>query len=395
MADPSGTRRAIEENMLAIIDSAGVKESRDLHDDRMSFLEAVRMIPMLPTPRIYSAVFDIWRKDAGDLEAVMTCYQILTDLGKKYPRTYLSDSDKNARFGEGGKEVVVDKEVWSPFVVSFGGHVNESNSQNSNDLLDTNRFSLLLQEVVQALTEKESKDKHLSTILIKDMLLFEYLVNDIEKDFLPRHTVYKEVLNWTLLRESLLNKLVSSRRLPFKGFIKDCISVICNRVNLYDLKEDCDSSIKFGLSEIANKTHLSVQKLLILVMELDVIKIEAETFGYTSRADGMRTPALGIILDELMYNKDLIQSFLQGFSEAKWKLEIILQYFWMCFPKPSIKTRNSSKVGDNVTLGAVLTYVSDSKNNKRINRKITDVAMLLAYAFQVILYFYSLSPKYI
>lgn len=23
------------------------------------------------------------------------------------------------------------------------------------------------------------------------MLLFEYLVNDIEKDFLPRHTVYK------------------------------------------------------------------------------------------------------------------------------------------------------------------------------------------------------------
>lgn len=40
------------------------------------------MIEVCTCRRIYSAVFDIWRKDAGDLEAVMTCYQILTDLGK-------------------------------------------------------------------------------------------------------------------------------------------------------------------------------------------------------------------------------------------------------------------------------------------------------------------------
>jgi len=168
---------------------------------------------------------------------------------------------------------------------------------------------------------------------MNDMLLFEYLVTDIERDFLPRHTLYKETLNWILLRESLLNKLVSSRRLAFKGFIKDCMSVICSRGNLYDLKKDCGSTIKFGQCEIANKAHLSVQKLLILVMELDVIKIEAETLGYTSRADGMRTPALDIIVDELTYNKDLIRSFLHGFSDAKWKLEIILQYFWKYFPK--------------------------------------------------------------
>lgn len=131
----------------------------------ISFLEAVRAIPILPTRywrfflssvvgflfseyfdflgmievctcrKIYGAVFDIWRKDAGDLEAVMACYQILNDLGKvfvfvlcetahfplyydffdflvqRYPRTCLSDSDKKASFGEGGKEVVVDKEV--------------------------------------------------------------------------------------------------------------------------------------------------------------------------------------------------------------------------------------------------------------------------------------------
>jgi len=32
----------IEENAMAILDSSGIKDSRDLHDDRAAFLEAVR-----------------------------------------------------------------------------------------------------------------------------------------------------------------------------------------------------------------------------------------------------------------------------------------------------------------------------------------------------------------
>uniref|UniRef100_A0A453P134 Uncharacterized protein n=1 Tax=Aegilops tauschii subsp. strangulata TaxID=200361 RepID=A0A453P134_AEGTS len=46
----------VEENVMAILDSfVGIKDSRDLHDDRAAFLEAVRSVglagdkPMIPT----------------------------------------------------------------------------------------------------------------------------------------------------------------------------------------------------------------------------------------------------------------------------------------------------------------------------------------------------------
>ncbi|KAJ6925953.1 hypothetical protein NC651_010407 [Populus alba x Populus x berolinensis] len=34
------------------------------------------------------------------------------------------------------------------------------------------------------------------------MLLFQYLVNALEGDFVPRNRVYGETMNWTCLRES-------------------------------------------------------------------------------------------------------------------------------------------------------------------------------------------------
>ncbi|XP_022720423.1 uncharacterized protein LOC111278157 isoform X2 [Durio zibethinus] len=41
-----------------------------------------------------------------------------------------------------------------------------------------------------------------------NMLLFQYLINVLEGDFLPCINIYKETMNWNLWRECLLNKFL-------------------------------------------------------------------------------------------------------------------------------------------------------------------------------------------
>ncbi|PQP96464.1 negative regulator of systemic acquired resistance SNI1 [Prunus yedoensis var. nudiflora] len=47
------------------------------------------------------------------------------------------------------------------------------------------------------------------------------------------------------------------------------------------------------------------------IMGLDVSKTSAYMQGSTTRADGVRTPVVEIILDELTYNRDILSPFLQ------------------------------------------------------------------------------------
>nr|XP_009381025.1 PREDICTED: uncharacterized protein LOC103969260 isoform X2 [Musa acuminata subsp. malaccensis] len=321
---------AWEENTMAILDSSGFKDSQDVHDDRLCFLEAVRSASLASEPstapswRMFDAVFQIL-VDCNSLELTMASYQLLTELDKRYSRVYVMKSDKTESSSSGIVNLVVVKEAWSPFNLASGG---ERTAKDLCSLFDSVRFSTLIEDMVQAVN-KLSFD--LVFKAVGNLLLFQYLVNVLEDDLLPRLTVYKETLNWLLLKESVLN--------------------------------------------------------ILLVMELDVARKEADMHGLTSRLDGFRLPILEIIVDELTYNRDSLPPFLVVFSEPKWKLEIILQYFSKYITKSSVRTRRSNEKSDGATLRGMLNNFSTAANTKNIVKRVTSGAaqLLLAHAFQACL----------
>ncbi|XP_009381025.2 negative regulator of systemic acquired resistance SNI1 isoform X2 [Musa acuminata AAA Group] len=321
---------AWEENTMAILDSSGFKDSQDVHDDRLCFLEAVRSASLASEPstapswRMFDAVFQIL-VDCNSLELTMASYQLLTELDKRYSRVYVMKSDKTESSSSGIVNLVVVKEAWSPFNLTSGG---ERTAKDLCSLFDSVRFSTLIEDMVQAVN-KLSFD--LVFKAVGNLLLFQYLVNVLEDDLLPRLTVYKETLNWLLLKESVLN--------------------------------------------------------ILLVMELDVARKEADMHGLTSRLDGFRLPILEIIVDELTYNRDSLPPFLVVFSEPKWKLEIILQYFSKYITKSSVRTRRSNEKSDGATLRGMLNNFSTAANTKNIVKRVTSGAaqLLLAHAFQACL----------
>lgn len=398
---------SIEENTMAIIDAAGAKDTQDTNDDRMAFLEAVRASSIVPesgtapTNKMFEAIFQIL-KVGKSLELIMASYQLLNELDKCFPRAYLSNVDKSNSSCTALLEPVVVKEAWSPFSLGSDATCGERKTANKNSggPLDSSGFHLLIQNIVKVTDEMNSQALNIKSL--GNMFLFQYLVNVLEGDFLPRNSMYKETMNWTLLRESLINMLLGSRKISYKGLIKDRLSLNSRLCHVYagfshdpsceensagKQHEKCDTAVAIAFLEVKNCTCISVQKLLVLIMELDMSKKKADMQGHTTRADGVRTPLVEIIIDELTYNEDILSPFLQVFNEPKWKLEIALQYFWKYISKPSVRTRRSNGPTEDATFGGLLKYFSNITNTKNVIRKIgTEVAqLLLAHAFQAYL----------
>ncbi|KAJ4975776.1 hypothetical protein NE237_000882 [Protea cynaroides] len=397
----------IEENTLAILDASGLTDARDYDDDRLTFLEAVRASSIVaenttaPSSKMFGAVFQILR-DARSLELAVASYQLLCELDKRFPRVCISHGDKSESLQTTPLEFYV-KEAWSPFVFglesSYSGR--EVTDKNLGEPMDSSQFLVLIQGITQlghGMGFQLSDSKPLG-----NMLLFQYLVSVLEGDFLPRNTVYKETKNWVLLRESLLNMLLGSRRISYKNLIRDCLSIISKgfyshgKYSAHELEhaeksparivKEQDTSLAFALVELEKGTCIALQKFLVLVMELDLSKKQADMHGLTSRADGVRTPLVEIILDELTYDKDLLLQFLLVFSDPKWKLEIILLYFRKYITKPSTRTRRSNNSSDDDTFHGILRCFSNGTSTKSIIKKISvDVGqLLLAHGFQAYL----------
>uniref|UniRef100_A0A0D9YR33 Uncharacterized protein n=1 Tax=Oryza glumipatula TaxID=40148 RepID=A0A0D9YR33_9ORYZ len=388
---------SIEENAMAILDTAGIKDARDLHDDRCAFLETVRSAclaadsPSPPSWRMYNAVFQILQ-DSSSLELTMASLHLLMELGKQYPRAYLTDSGS-------GQALVAVKEAWSPFHLRSDVGCGEigGNNRHLDHLFDSSRFSSLIEDMVETANDTDANNgiEH-----IKNMVLLEYLVSTLEADFVPRHIAYKESLDWVIFRESLLQMLLVSRKVAFKSLVKNCISFLLNQYNQgvedgISSKEgsaksapDLESSLAIISFEFERKALASVQKLFTMVMNLDLIRKEADTMGLTSRADGCRNPILDVILDELTYNISYLSPFLLIFVEWKWKLEIILQYFSKYCGKPAVRTRRSDNSQHDLTLENVLTLFSTAATTKAIVKKMSSevVQLLLANAYQVCLH---------
>ncbi|KAM7266066.1 hypothetical protein ACFE04_003749 [Oxalis oulophora] len=377
------SRNGLEENTLAIIDHS---DSKDSHD-RFAFLEAVRASSFAhedgapPTNKMYEAVFDIL-KEGKSLELVVASYQLLIELDKRFPRVSVSRSTS-----ENLPQLLVVEQAWSPFLLTDVA-LNEESSG-----FDLIAFHELIQDISVVLSEANMKV--LAVKPLQNLLLFQYLVSVLDGDFLPRNGLYKETKNWGILRQSFLNMLLGSRRLNYKAPMKDCIyffSIACelyHRIENPEPKssENCDTAMKMALVDISQGTCSAMKKFLISIMELDLSRKEAEMEGCTTRADGIRTPLVELILDELTYNEDILAPFLQVFNESKWKLDIILLYFLKYITKPSSRTRKSSGSDDETTFSGVLKSFSKITSTKSIVKKLgTEVIqLLLAHAFQAFL----------
>ncbi|XP_038894526.1 negative regulator of systemic acquired resistance SNI1 isoform X1 [Benincasa hispida] len=405
MENPSsGIRGAMEENTLAILDaSEATKHTRDADDDRIAFLEAVRAASLLPenksppTFKMCEAIFKILRFGTS-LELISTSYQLLNELDRQFPRVYM----KNTNGSSMSHELVVLQEAWTPFVL--GTDISDSQRTAANDLtgglLDPVGFHLLLQGLAEV--SDVENFQALDTKVLSNMLLFHYLVSVLEGDFVPRNQMYKETMNWILVRESLLNMILCSRKMNYKGLMKDCVTTLCglgqflaeydNAVRFSETSavkqpEAIDTALATSFLHFGRITCVAILKLMVMVMELDSSKKDADMQGHTTRADGVRTPLAEIIQDEMTYDKNILSPFLQVFRDPKWKLEIIVQFFWKYISKPSVRTRWSNVPAEDATFSGVLKCISNSSSTKSITKKIGAHAihLLLAHGFQAFL----------
>ncbi|KAK1321697.1 hypothetical protein QJS10_CPA03g00104 [Acorus calamus] len=339
--------------------------------------------PTMPTWKMCEAIFEIFR-ECSTLELTMASYQLLVELNKRYPRVYVASSCK----------VVVVEEAWSPFVCGVEG----------GGLIDSSSFLLLAQDVAQALIKMESQS--LGMRCLRDMLLFQYLVKVLEGDLLPRYAVYKETSDWFMVKESLINALWVSPRVPrltYKNLVKSCLSIISSLSHHHSESSyqhqqiadnlssktvhDCGAALSIAVMTQLEDTSFAVQKFLSMIMEVDVMKKEADSQGYVSRGEGSGSSLLETILDVLTYDKDLLSPFLQVFSIPRWKLDIVLQYFSKYCKRSSVRTRRSNEVDDG-TFEGVLKCFSNATDTKAMVRKMsTEVAqLLLSHAFQAYLF---------
>ncbi|ESW25686.1 hypothetical protein PHAVU_003G056900 [Phaseolus vulgaris] len=389
-------RAGVDDNLLAMFDASD--EAKDAHqdtlDDRIAFLDVVRASSIVPengkppTSKIFGAVFHMLRT-GNSLEIIVGSYKLLVDLDKHFPRVYLSQSSSNSP-----PKLVVVKEAWSPFIDSLDNGTAEAADKQFSRPLDPSSFHLLIEDVAEIISG--TKFQAASMEPLRNMLLFQYLVIVFEDDFLPRNATLK----WSMQRESLLSLLVGSRKINYKSLMKDCMAIICQLSQLLQgefskhlelqqssqskLSRNCHVALSLSLFGVLKDTCVSMEKLLVMIMNLDIARKKADMEGHTSRADSPRTPLMEIILDELAYNKDSVPLFFKTFSEPKLKLEIVVQYLWKYITKPSVRTRKTSDYIEDATFVGALKCFLNKAGTKSIMKKIgVDVIQfLLAHGFQ-------------
>ncbi|XP_027105436.1 negative regulator of systemic acquired resistance SNI1-like isoform X1 [Coffea arabica] len=404
-----GGRVGLEENTLAILDTSSSASFHHLLDDRLAFLDAVRSASLVPendnppTKKMFVAVFQIL-KDESSLDLIIASYQLLFELNKRYPWVYLPKMEKSESSTPSKVHcgLIVAEEAWSP----FGCNERDEATDTSGGSINPLAFHSLMQDIAKGATEERRNTIEIKSL--QNMLLFQYLVNVLEGDLFPRIHAFKESLNWILLRECILNKILGSRKLSYKDLIKDCMSLIgdlscdktkitCDqkgkRTSLAELQKDCHGPLELALPEVEKNTCLALKKLLQMIMELDSSRNIADMTGLITRADGARIPAAEIILNELSYSSDLLFSFFLLFDEPEWKLKTIVQYFQKYIPKSSIRTRRSNGSSSDATFDGILKCFSNENSAKGIIKKMRpDVTqLLLAHGFQA---FLSLSSKH-
>ncbi|XP_031389927.1 negative regulator of systemic acquired resistance SNI1 isoform X2 [Punica granatum] len=390
----------IEENILAIFDDS--HDSQYSHDDRLAFLEAVRATSIVaedrtpPTTKMFETIFQIFRTEKS-LELIMASFQLLNELEQSFPRVYSDAGAASKASSTSQPELVVDEEAWSPFTLTADSE-RATSKGSSAKTIGPSAFHRIIQDLAAELNDTSVQPSDIRSL--RNMLLFQYLVTVLEGEFLARMSIYKETMQWTIIRESTLNILLGSRRINYKGLLKDCLSVICG---LHKILAGCGDGLKFSeasteksskdsrtslaiaLPEVEEGTCTVMQKLMIMIMELDILKKQADIKCFTTRADGVRTPLLETILDEVTYDAGNLSTVLQVFNHPKWKLELVLQYFSKYIVKPTVRTRRRlSDSAEDATFHGTLRSLGNMNSVRSVVKKISAeaVQLLLAHGFQ-------------
>ncbi|KAI4365155.1 hypothetical protein MLD38_021169 [Melastoma candidum] len=410
--EPKRTRNVVgaqfEENTLAILDGheSGRQQSQYTHDDSIAFLEAVRNAAVVaknahpPTDKMLDAVFEIL-KTGMSMESMTLSYQLLCELETRFPRVSFSVGKAPHSSPACGMECESEplKGAWSPFSLSSDSITREraTFSDGSSASFDPIRFHALIQELAEMVNAANHSTLDLKSL--RNLLVSHYLAKVLQEDFASPKDFPKEPKDWIAIRESLLNMILSSRKMNYKDFIKDCLSLVSGmgqflaglgtddgslRSSTMNSSKDCCNIIVIPLLEVGENVSLAIQKLLIMMMELDSLRKYADMQGFTTRADAVRTPTADIMLDELIYNDDILSPFLQAFDQQQWKLSIILQYFAKYMLKPTVRTRKGSDSSNHYTFNGVLKSLSEPSSLKGITKKIgsNTIQLLLAHAFK-------------
>ncbi|GAB2211106.1 hypothetical protein Droror1_Dr00016397 [Drosera rotundifolia] len=393
----NGAAGAMEENTMVILDGFGRTGTLHLHNDWISFLDAVQFASIVPesgnppTNKMWQAIIRILR-EGKSMELIIGSYQLLIELEKRFPRVYMKMLDERESASSKRADLIVVEEAWSP--LDLGGEIGSNEKyaavSKHNARLDPAGFATLLENLAEVTIDTEHRSK-----LLQDMLLFQYLVNVLEGDYLPRYRTFVDTQEWDLLRESFLNRLLGSRKINYKDLVKLSLSILSTSVaadsqgskgrsHTVSTGDASATALLLALPEAKRCTHRAAQNLLVMMMELDSLRKKADMQGLTTRADVVRTPALEIILDELMYNKHFLAPFFEVFDEPKLKLEVILKYFGKYSGKPSVRTRRGIGATDDATISRFLMSLSNSKESRTLTKKIGSevLQLLIAHVLQ-------------
>eukprot|EP00249_Psilotum_nudum_P018122 c26646_g1_i2 orf=791-2233(-) len=417
--------QAIEDNILALADTVGVKEPEDIEDDKMSFLEAVYALPAAPdaagapTRRIYEAIFAILEENLS-VGLNLASYFLLVELDKHYPRVNVEELLKLSS-SAAAKGLAFENEIWSPFSGPFDkldksskiGIVARSSYSNK---CDYEAFVTLLEGIANETDTKQwmqtdsgqgqqAKDGilHMGSHQIVGLVLrFKYFTHEIEQDFKIRYDSFKVTQNMDCLTDSFLIQIFKGpRRKALVSLLLRLLARSCiyndHKGQDYCFEEHGDMhSVKVQTAVMdLNKISSSVQSLLLMIMDFDVeYGKRLESSPKQTKQEGNRISIWDLISDIIGYEKFLLAPLLQVLENPVYKMRVIFNYFIRNAPQPIVKDLREKR--DKATVEDFLNCFAQSNDARNIYRSIeTDILqLLLAHAFNAFVMQYACSQHY-
>ncbi|KAI5072024.1 hypothetical protein GOP47_0012130 [Adiantum capillus-veneris] len=324
--------QVLEDNVLALLDTVGVKNAEDIEDDKMSFIEAVYALciagsqPKAPTRNVHEAVFHLLE---GNHSSVlnMASYSLLIDIAEDFVSLL---NDLQEAFGQ---------KPWA-------------------------------QSTEMGSIEMEKCLSHKVTGLI---LKFQYLFKIVEHDFQCWFQAYKVIKKDEIMSDCYLLRL-------FQGSnAKPLLESVFNLIALLStLWKGEDKSLSF------QELSLSLQALVEMRLLYD---LESKQLVHASPRKTRVDPSRSLNFMELFtiafqFNKELLKTLLQVMEDSECKLKIIFANFLKDIPKPLAAERISDP--NNMTTQELLDCLKDV-NSARIVHRVSDCDVLqvfLASAFK-------------
>ncbi|KAH7416568.1 hypothetical protein KP509_14G097300 [Ceratopteris richardii] len=220
----------LEDNVLALLDSVGVKNADDIEDDKMSFIEAVHTLsiagtqPKAPTWSVHMAVYRLLEENHS-LAVKMASYSLLVEIAQQYPHIFIRENNSRDR----KRKAVLNMKIWSPFREDLIGEGKSKDRERNlrSDSEYPEEFVSLLREIQETLGEKawlqpadEQKKKlsNLSTDKIAGLILkFDYIFKIMEHDFNCWFRIFFDIRKLKIMSDCYLLTVFEYAFKPCRG----------------------------------------------------------------------------------------------------------------------------------------------------------------------------------